>query len=274
MATPNYEQIRSFGNVSEQLRQAAIDEFMERINDTMTLDEIIEQASEVAYQFSMYGAELGAQWYDLCTELAGIDAEPANVSDPDAQGIAQRATAAAESGGDAKSVFNSFLQAEINASIRKTGSDNMWRDYERGIAPGRWARVPNGNACAWCYMLASQGGWYGSKKAASANFHDNCTCTVVYHATPESIQGYQKQLESYKRMYYDADNARIANANGKEPYPKELKQRVDTAKKQHAEREKKRAEEAAERGEKYKKVPWQTANETSIVMRYQHPGMH
>ena len=48
MATPNYEQIRSFGNVSEQLRQAAINEFMERINDNMTLDEIIEQATEVA----------------------------------------------------------------------------------------------------------------------------------------------------------------------------------------------------------------------------------
>lgn len=274
MAAPNYEQIRSFGNVSEQLRQAAIDEFMERISDTMTLDEIIEQASEVAYQFSMYGAELGAQWYDLCTELAGIDAEPANISEPDARGIAQRATVAAESGGDAKSVFNSFLQAEINASIRKTGEKNLWRDYERGISPGRWARVPVGETCAWCLMLASQGAWYLSEKTAGAHYHNHCNCVAVYHATPESIQGYRGKLDSYKRMYYDADNVRAANANGKETYPKELKHRIDAAKKEHTEREEKRAEEAAQRGEKYKKMPWQTANETAIVMRYQHPGMH
>lgn len=264
MATPNYEQIRSFGNVSEQLRQAAIDEFMERINDTMTLDEIIEQASEVAYQFSMYGAELGAQWYDLCTELAGIDAEPANVSDPDEQGITQRATAAAESGGDAKSVFNSFLQAEINASIRKTGEANLWRDYERGVSPGRWARVPVGDTCAWCLMLASQGAWYLSEKTAGAHYHNHCNCIAVYHATPESIQGYRGKLDSYKRMYYEADNVRAANANGTEPYPEELQKRVAEAKAKHRELYKAGKTD----------VPWQTANETSIVMRYQHPGMH
>ena len=38
MTAPNYEQIQSFGHVTEQLKQAAIDEFMEYVHEGMTIE--------------------------------------------------------------------------------------------------------------------------------------------------------------------------------------------------------------------------------------------
>ena len=100
MATPNYEQIQSFGNVTEQLKQAAIDEFMEYVYDGMTIDELIDAATAVAAKFNYIGYELGAQWYDLCSELAGIDAEPAELPEMDVEAIAGRARSAIDNATD------------------------------------------------------------------------------------------------------------------------------------------------------------------------------
>ena len=74
MAAPNFEQIQSFDNVSKQLTQAAIDEFLSEISPGMSYEAVIDVAVTVAEKFAFLGAELGAQWYDLCTQLAGVDA--------------------------------------------------------------------------------------------------------------------------------------------------------------------------------------------------------
>lgn len=269
MNAPNYEQIQSFGHVTSQLKQAAIDEFAEYVHDAMTVDEVVDIATQVAYKYSMLGEELGAQWYDLCAQLAGVDADDAYLPEVDERGIAERASKAAKPGADVRSVFNEFLSNQIQESIRRTGTANLWRDYERGLTPGKWARVPVGETCAWCMTLASQGAWYLTEKSAltskhGGNYHSHCNCVAVYFADPEAIGGYSKKLSEYKQMYYDADNVRIANARGVEKYPEELAERVRRAKMAHR--------------EKYDAgltdVPWQAANETAIVMRYQHPGMH
>ena len=270
MATPNYEQIQSFGNVTAQLKEAAIDEFMEYVYDGMTIDELIDAATNVAVKFSYLSCELGAQWYDLCSELAGLDVEPAELPEVDADSVARRARGVADSAGDSPTIagdaFNSFLQNIVQDSIRTTGYDNLWRDYERGMAGGRWARVPVGDTCAWCMMLASQGAWYLSEETAlgkeADHYHSDCNCIAVYHADPDSIKNYPQLLE-YKQKYYDAENARVANANGREPYDEELQARVNRARAEH------RAKYDA--GETDKK--WTKYNETLIVMRYQNAGM-
>ena len=247
MATPNYEQIQSFGLVRTQLVEAAVDELMDYLYDGISRDEVVAIAAEIAGKYAMLGEELGAQWYDLCTELAGIQAEPAVV-------------------------------APINDSIRSTGDANLWRDYERGLAGGKWCRVPVGDTCAWCMMLASNGAWYLSEESAKRTadgdkYHDHCDCIAVYHADAENIRGYTK-LYTYKRKYYDAENARQANDTGRTPYPDELKYRISQAEKEHKQREERRYIEALERGEEYEKKPWTVYNEDMIVMRWQNPGLH
>ena len=272
MAAPNYEQIQSFGNVSREVKQAAIREFLASINADMGIDEIMAAAMRVAAKYKRLGAELGAQWYDLCTELAGIKANPAYVEEVDIDALLSR-TRGYASHADSENfvnVFTQYLQNEINESIRTTGSANLWRDYERGLTPGKWARVPQGPTCAWCIMLASQGAWYLSKKTALGDtpdhYHDGCDCIAVYHADAESIENYQA-LAGYKRMYYAAENRRQAAKSGKEPYSDDLEQRIDNAKKKHEKRERQREEEAAARGEQYDKKPWTQYNEDMILMR-------
>ena len=272
MAAPNYEQIQSFGNVNRQLVEAAISKFQEYLYDGITREEVIDIAVGISTKYSMLGSELGAQWYDLCTELAGIDADPAMLSSSNIDSLESRANSYADkfASDESKAVlseaFNTFLQNEINNSIRTTGNANLWRDYERGLTPGKWARVPVGDTCAWCLMLASQGAWYLTEKSAlgesAGHYHDDCNCVAVYHATPESIAGYTK-LGDYKSTYYEAENMRIANASGKQPYNEELQARIDAAKAEHQKR--------FDNGDTDK--PWTRYNETLIVMRYNDPAL-
>lgn len=279
MATPSFGQVLSFNVVADQLKEAAIDEFMSDLDDDMTRDEVVELAVRVAEKYSYLGCELGAQWYDLCSELAGVDVDPAELAEVDAEYLETRAQDAfdrANANSPIGDVFSYYLQNQIENSIRRTGSANLYRDYERGMAGGKWARVPVGETCAWCLMLASQGAWYLSKETAKGidpdHYHDGCDCVAVYHADPESISGYAN-LTKYKEMYYDAENARLANASGMKPYDEELAWRVNHARAEH----KRRRDEylaAVARGENPKEVKeWTVYNETLIVMRYQNAGM-
>ena len=278
MAAPNFEQIQSFNNVKSQLTEVAVDELLGELYDGITVDEIIAEATRIAEKYAYLGAELGAQWYELCSELAGIEIEPAVVGEVDTDGIEARAKRTLDrpeslESSTAQQVFNSYLQNVINESIRATGNANLWRDYERGLAGGRWARVPVGETCAWCLMLASQGAWYLSEESAlrgeAGRYHDDCNCVAVYHADPDSIAGYTN-LGRYKEMYYDADNTRRANASGRTDYPEELADRVNAAEARHKLLEEQKQLEAEERGEEYTPKPWTVYNEDMIVMRYKY----
>lgn len=263
MPAPSYEQIVSFDNVTKQLQQAATDEFMEYVYDGITVEEVIDAAATVAAKFSMLGCELGAQWYDLCAELAGVDAEPAEYGDVDYADVADHARSSIGDGGDAAKKANLFLQNIIDQSIRQTGYANLWRDYERGMGGGRYCRVPVGETCAWCLMLASQGAWYLTEESAlgkeADHYHDGCNCKAVFFADAEDIEGYD-ELQEYKRMYYDAENARLANNTGRNPYPEELKERIAAA----------RAEHDAKYDASETDAKWTRWNETLIVMRYEN----
>lgn len=280
MSAPNYEQVQSFGIVRTQLVDAALDELWDYLYEGIDREEVIAIAAEIAGKYAMLGEELGAQWYDLCTELAGVSAEPAVVAPVNEKRMSAWANASIVGEAITKDIVRNYLQDVINDSIRTTGDANLWRDYERGLVKGKWCRVPVGKTCAWCMMLASQGAWYLSKDTAlykggahGDKYHDNCDCIAVYHNDAEDIKGYTKLYE-YKRKYYAADNARLANERGIEEYPEELRSRIDIAERNHAEREDKRAQEARERGEEYEKIPWTVYNEDMIVMRWQDPGLH
>lgn len=268
MATPNYEQIQSFNTVTQQLIQSATDEFMRLYSSELTIDEVVELMTLVAEQYGLLASELGAQWYDLCTNLANIDAEPAEIRQADTESLRQRARWYVDNETDGKRVFNYFLQNVINDSIRETGSANLWRDYERGMVAGKWARVPVGETCAWCLMLASQGAWYLTKESAlgkeSGHYHDGCNCIAVYHSDPDDIPNYSK-LAQYKKMYYDAENTRV-----KGDYSDDLRDRINRAKENHAKAVKDYEEGITDKEPK----PWTKYNETLIIMRYQNEGLH
>lgn len=263
MATPSYKDIQAFSRTSKQLSEAAKREFRKAIKPSMSAKQIQEIAVQIAAEFRIYGAELGAQWYEYCSRVAGIDIEPAVLEANSYEKARASAAAVVESGGtltseQAARVFQEYLERQILESIRTTGSANLHRDYERGLCSGRWARVPVGDTCAFCMMLASQGAWYLSEKSAlgdtADHYHNNCDCTAVYHADANNIAGYSA-LFDYKEKYYSADNARRANESGKEPYPEDLAERIKHAKENHA---------------RVSDEEWTKYNEDLIVMRYKY----
>ena len=268
MAAPTYKQVTEFGIVQRELLDAAENDFLRSINKNMTDEEIMEQAAKIAAKFRLLGQELGAQWYDLCAELAGIEAEPAEVQYVDYNETAKNAEIAYQripKGESVTKYFSDFISNQIISSIREVGDTALWRDYYRGIEGGRWARVPVGETCAWCLMLASQGAWYLTKESAlgeyAGHYHKGCNCIAVYYANPESIAGYGATLGKYKDYYYSAEKERIANEKGIEPYSDYLQQRIDRAKAEHQ----KHNEELKAQGEK--PIPWTVYNEDLIIMR-------
>lgn len=264
MATPTYEQITAFSGVSRKLVQAAIKEFMKLHYADMSVEDVIQLMAAVGQKYGLLGGELGAQWYDLCSRLANIEVEPAELQQPADEGaLKTRAGWYLTHSTSSDEAIANFLHNVITESIRETGNANLWRDYTRGLVAGRWARVPVGDTCAWCLMLASQGAWYVSEESAlgkeSGHYHDGCDCVAVYHANPDNIPNYP-QLTRYKEMYYNAENAREANRAGTKPYSDELQKRVDDARERHR--------RMYENGETDKE--WTVWNETLIVMRYQN----
>lgn len=268
MATPNFEQIQSFNAVTQQLIQSAVDEFMKLYSAELEFDEVVNLMTLVAEQYGLLGSELGAQWYDLCTNLANIDADPAEIQQMDADDLRVRAKWYLDNEVDGKQVFNYYLQNVIQDSIRATGDANLWRDYERGLAAGKWARVPVGDTCAWCLMLASQGAWYLTKESAlgaeKGHYHRGCNCIAVYHSDPDSIPNYAN-LTRYKQMYYDAENTRVSG-----DYDDDLRDRINMAKAQH----KKKQQDYEDGLIDKQPAPWTKYNETLIIMRYQNEGLH
>lgn len=273
MATPSYEQILSFGSTRTKLVEAATAELQDFLYPGIAQEELNEIATAIGGKYSLLGSELGAQWYDLCTQLAGIESDPAELTPIADNELTARVNAINTEPGVIESAFKSYLQNVINDSIRRTGDANLWRDYERGLAGGKWCRVPVGETCAWCLMLASNGAWYKSEETALGtspdHYHSDCNCVAVYHADAESIKGY-KELEKYKQMYYSAGDMRIANSKGREKYPEELKERVDAARAKFEAEEQAKADEAKANGAFYDKKNWPKAKEDLIIMRYQY----
>lgn len=67
------------------------------------------------------------------------------------------------------------VSRHILSGARETLLDSVQADKQ---AVG-WARVTDGDPCAFCLMLASRGAVYKSEQTAGFQAHDHCGCTVM-----------------------------------------------------------------------------------------------
>ncbi|WP_156101945.1 hypothetical protein [Bifidobacterium callitrichos] len=70
-----------------------------------------------------------------------------------------------------------FIADMIESSARLTTQRNLRIDPSKP----KWARVPNGKACAFCVMLASRGFVYTSEDTAGRQmqYHADCHCRII-----------------------------------------------------------------------------------------------
>lgn len=250
MAAPALSQVLAMDAALKKVYENAITEFMDTITPEMSIYEVREVAVAIAAKYQMLGSRLGALWYDVCAELAGLRLDPAEMVDVDLVTL-EKKVAEAQSADE----LTDELRAVIYDAWRQTGRMALQRDYSRGLAGGKWCRVPVGETCAWCIMLASNGAWYLSEETAlgkeAGHYHNHCDCIAVYYANAEEIEGYTA-LGDYKAMFYAADQARERGE-----YSPEVAQRILDAKARHE----------REYDEGVTATPWTDYNATMIIMR-------
>lgn len=203
----------------------------------------------VAEEYGMKEQELGAQWYEFCAKKAGVKVEPALVGEIDYAAIDAHFDAILDDYENGYETWDrtaerieSAFGDEMRGLNRRPVIENLDRDdrggrrryrqTERAARRAGYARVPVGETCAWCYMLASLGYYYRSEQTALGidpdHYHAHCDCIAVPYSGPEDIDGYGDDYEMYFDMYATArDDFNDGN------YSDRMAERIDAAKAKH-----------------------------------------
>ena len=184
-----------------------------RINPDASVAECREMAKEtMSGMVQAYGeasATLAAKWYDK-------QAQKAHVKLPEAitETTYSKETIDKVAHYQAKKLINGdisgfakscgeLVENEMKQSLNETILANTKRDKQKGV---RFARVTTGaETCAFCYMLASRGAVYHTRKTAGeqSHYHRGCDCKIVPgfedDRFAEIVEGYDPE-GMYDRM--------------------------------------------------------------------------
>lgn len=272
MPAPSYEDVWKYADALQKVSQQAKNDFLEAVKDvdftdpTAAREQLQEIVQGIVDWYGLAAQDLGAQWFEYCEELA-TQANPSQLVGDTGRystrsDVDKLVDQAIDGTIDQQKLVELLQGVVVEQTKRRARSEIESRIAEKmqqdGISGGRggvkygYARVPVGDTCAYCIMLASRGFDYWSEKTAKSASHDGCNCVIVPFHKADSIPGYEDKLASYKEQYADARKA------VRDPSP-ELKDRIDLARHNH--------EVAYQEGKTTKR--WSQMNEITIAMRYQ-----
>lgn len=206
-------------------------------------DPVAAKASLIDYLIALiesYGpisATIAADYYDEIREVANVAgrflAQPADV--PSAAQIREVAKWASQplfkwrkpitnAAGkviryeDREPDLDAALERFMGASqrlVQAAGRATLVESVKRDPAKPKFARVPHGDTCDWCIMLASRGAVYRSERSAGGleDFHDWCDCQV-FVAYPGTDLPYDRDAALER---YLAIRAKGAKRDGTQP---------------------------------------------------------
>ena len=184
-----------------------------RINPDASVAECREMAKEtMSGMVQAYGeasATLAAKWYDKQAQKAHVKLPEAitetTYSKETIEKVAHYQAKKLINGdisGFAKSC-GELVENEMKQSLNETILANTKRDKQKGV---RFARVTTGaETCAFCYMLASRGAVYHTRRTAGeqSHYHRGCDCKIVPgfedDRFAEIVEGYDPE-GMYDRM--------------------------------------------------------------------------
>ena len=280
-----YQNIIDYSGRVKTTTEQAVNELTRRVSNIGASDPeqrarfIRMHVRAVAEEYGMQEQELGAQWYEFCAEKAGVQVEAALVDEIDYERIDRHFDRILDDyvSGDStwddveRDVRDAF-EYEMRNLERDTIIQNLdrderqagrrWRQTKRAAMKAGYARVPVGETCAWCLMLASLGYFYRSEETALGvepdHYHAHCDCIAVPYSGPKSIEGYD-DYDMYFDMYATArDDYNSGNISP------ELQSRIDAAKEKH---DRDYAMGKTDR-------PWAPVNAITIIMREQQGLSH
>ena len=285
MPAPTFDDVYQYAKQVQGISQQAKKEFLEAIKQidfddwSRAAKELRELILRLVDYYGLASAELGAQWYEYCRQMNYSRGYTAIVGQPSRYGVKSDCNVVIDKLFDGEISIEEMigqLSGVVVDQVQKQARDSILGNLNEELLEARrsgdnefadqigYARVPVGDTCAFCIMLASRGFVYTSEKTATqtkwgSKYHPNCNCVAVPFHKAHTIPGYGDMLEKYERMYRDADNMRRSG-----DMPDELKARIKEARKVHNEK--------YENGEESER--WRSYNEITMIMRWQNEGLH
>ena len=170
----------------------------------ITIDEyytsVIEYAKALATRYGEAAGAAACDMYDAIGRLQGAKVRPAVMAPTATSGEVAKAVR-----GTMKTRNPKIVGDAIGRQVKMVGVDTIQQNALRDGA--EWAWIPQGDTCAFCLTLASQG-WQRASKSAikdghAEHIHANCDCTYAVRFGPDlDVEGYDP--EAYRDIYYDA----------------------------------------------------------------------
>ena len=209
MATPNAYTKAQNGAVALAMRD------LERVWRSLDMSDPYAAARVLegvwAELIGLYGEVTATLAADRFEDLTGLPAVMVRPVDPERAESRMRWAVGPLFDGDGDAWARLVLL--VDELVKQPGRSTMIRSArEHGI---RYARVPVGDTCAFCLMLASRGAVYATEKSAgrknSGNeFHGDCDCDVQPVKTDsdlDRLRGEGYDPDALREQYLDARKA-------------------------------------------------------------------
>lgn len=162
----------------------------------------IEYAYAIATSYGESSAAVACEMYDAVATASGVivpAAEPAMTA-------TFSEVAKAYNGMVKQGLESTAIGEGISRFVKRTGADTTLKNALRDGAEFAW--VPQGDTCAFCITLASNGWRKASKKTIKGDhaehIHPNCDCTfAIRFGGVGGVRGYDP--DKYLAMYEDAE---------------------------------------------------------------------
>lgn len=169
---------------------------------TEDVDALVEYAYALATKYGEAASAVACEMYDEIATVQNAHVPPAVPKQP--QNI--RYVGAAVRG--ALSRAPSTVPSTVSELVKRTGAETTLKNAKRDGAYFAW--VPNGDTCAFCITLASNGWRKASKKTINGDhaehIHKNCDCEfAISFNGPGEIEGYDP--DKYLAMYEGAEGS-------------------------------------------------------------------
>lgn len=147
---------------------------LDKSDPVYTQSELVGFMQDLNDQYGSVSSTVAADWFDEIRETSnvpGVFRSFAADAVPAAQVAGSTGWALSTSDGLAA------LLGVSDRLIKQAGRDTIAFNVDRD-ARASYARVPRGDTCAFCLMLASRGPVYGSKRSAGEGnkYHSSCDC--------------------------------------------------------------------------------------------------
>lgn len=204
-------QYRSGIRALSSLAQKDIDViFREVSNAALVREALADVLPGLIETYGMAAATLAADWYDDLREQKGVkkafEAIPAEVGAGGADALAGYAISPLFGANPDASTARSLLAGGLQRRIADAGRLTIMESSLADPSASGWQRETDGNACAFCEMLAGRGSVYSEAGADFAS-HDACGCSAVpaFDGQPKLVKPYTPS----SRNISDADRVRV-----------------------------------------------------------------